>query len=116
MALSADWRTIMRFALIGFAFGVVGSASSLASDMSTIAVTFLLCPAALLCAPLFAWAFEAAEVGTSGFYLLWAIFALLNPIPDPLIGPKKAGFPPIPARPPTRSSSQEHLQQTTSHA
>ena len=63
MALTKDWRTIIHFALVGLALGIVGSASSLTSDVSTTAVTFLLCPAALLCAPLFAWAFEAAEAG-----------------------------------------------------
>jgi cell division protein FtsX len=92
MALSTDWRIIRRFALVGLALGVVGSASSLTSDMSTIAVTFLLCPATLLCAPLFAWAFEAGEVGTPGFYVLWAIVALVNAVIYALIGAAYVGL------------------------
>jgi hypothetical protein len=80
MALSKDWRTIMWFAVAGFALGVVSSASSLVTNMSSMAVTFLLCPAALLCLPLFAWAFEAAETGTLGFYILWGFVALINAI------------------------------------
>ena len=92
MAVGTDWRVIMRFALVGFALGIVGSASSLASDMSTVAVTFLLCPASLLCAPLFAWAFEAAEAGTVGFYLLWTIVALLNAVLYAVIGAAYVGL------------------------
>ena len=82
----------MRFALVGLALGVVGSASSLASDMSTVAITFLLCPAALLCAPLFAWAFEAAEVGTPGFYVLWVLVALINAVLYAIIGAAYVGL------------------------
>ncbi len=92
MALSADWRTIVRFALAGLALGVVGSASSVASAISTSAVALLLCPAALLCAPLFAWGFEAAETGTSGFYLLWAFVALVNAVLYALIGAAYVGL------------------------
>ena len=92
MALTKDWRTIIHFALVGLALGIVGSASSLTSDVSTIVVTFLLCPAALLCAPLFAWAFEAAEAGTSGFYLLWALVALVNAVLYALIGAAFVGL------------------------
>jgi hypothetical protein len=101
MALSKDWRTIMRFALAGFALGVVGSASSLTSYMSTIAVTFLLCPAALLCAPLFAWAFEAAEAGTLLFYLLWALVAVINAVLYALIGAAFVGLRKKPGGAPT---------------
>jgi hypothetical protein len=101
MALSKDWRTIMRFALVGFALGVVGSASSLTSDMSTVAVSFLLCPAALLCAPLFAWAFEAAEAGTSGFYLLWTLVAVINAVLYALIGAAFVGLRKKPGGAPT---------------
>jgi cell division protein FtsX len=92
MALNTDWRIIMRFALIGFVLGVVGSTTSLSSDTSAIAVTFLLCPAALLCAPLFAWAFEAAEFGTPGFYLLWALVALINAVLYALAGAAYVGL------------------------
>jgi hypothetical protein len=64
----------------------------LTADVSITAVTFLLCPAALLCAPLFAWAFEAAEVGPPGFYFLWAIVALINAVLYALVGAAYVGL------------------------
>ena len=86
----------MRFALVGLAVGIVGNATSFAfaSDMSTttIAIAFFLCPASLLCAPLFAWAFEAAEPWTPGFYLLWTIVALINAALYALIGAAYVGL------------------------
>jgi hypothetical protein len=101
MAISTDWRVIVRFALVGFALGIVGSASSLASDMSTVGIAFLLCPALLLCAPLFAWAFEAAEAGTAGFYLLSTIVAIVNAVLYAVIGAAYVGLRRKPGRAPT---------------
>jgi hypothetical protein len=73
----------------------------MSSEISALAVTFLLCPAALLCAPLFAWAFEAAEAGTSGFYVLWAFVAIVNAVLYALIGAAYVGLRKKPGGAPT---------------
>ena len=92
MALNSDWRIIIRFALAGFVIGFAGGASAESSDPSVAAVTFLLCPAALLCAPLFATAFEAAAAGTSLFWVLWTLVALINAVLYTLIGAAYVGL------------------------
>jgi hypothetical protein len=95
----------MRFGLVGFAAGIAGNAASFAfaSNMSTttIAITFFLCPASLLCAPLFAWTFEAAEAGTPGFYVLWTIVALINAVLYALVGAAYVGLRRTPGGVPT---------------
>src|SRR5712692_2462451 len=95
--MSKDWRTILRFAAMSFAIAapvavlqVVPDSSS--TNYSLTAVSILLCPASLLLAPLFAWFFEAAEVGTPGFYILWLFVGLTNAAVYAVIGAAYVGL------------------------
>jgi hypothetical protein len=95
--MSKDWRTICGFALLGLAFAVVtaGYEATSSSSNSNVAVDgflFVLCPAALLLSPLFASFFEAAEVGTPGFYILWSLAGLANAAIYALIGAAYVGL------------------------
>jgi hypothetical protein len=82
----------MRFALVGFGFGILGGISLASSDISVFAVSVLVCPAVLVCMPLFAMAFEAFEFGTPGFYLGWGLVALINAVLYLLIGAAYVGL------------------------
>ena len=95
--MSKDWRTILRFAALGLAFAVVAAgyealSSSFHSDVKVDAVSLVVCPAELLLLPLFAWFFEAAEAGTSGFYFLWSLTAFANAAIYAIIGAAYAGL------------------------
>jgi hypothetical protein len=97
IAMGKDWQTILRFAALGFAFAVLAAGYEVASnsahlDVSVDAVLLLVCPAELLLAPLFAWFFEAAEVGTTGFYFLWFLAALVNAAIYAIIGATYVGL------------------------
>jgi hypothetical protein len=81
--MDKDWRTILRFAILGFgvtivAVGVQFLPDSSSSNYSLSAVMIVLCPASLLLAPAFALFFEAAEPGTAVFYGLWLLVGLAN--------------------------------------
>jgi hypothetical protein len=95
--MSKDWRTILKFALLGLAFAVLAAgyeatSQSSHSNVMVDAVLLVVCPAALLLAPLFVWSFEAAEVGTSGFYLLWSLTALANAALYAIVGAAYVGL------------------------
>src|ERR1700693_4327696 len=70
--MSNDWRIILRFAALGLATTALYLAYQVLTDSSSRnnssdAVFIVLCPASVLLSPLFAWFFEAAEVGTALF-------------------------------------------------
>jgi len=95
--MDKDWRTIFRFALLGLASAAVVMMMQFAADSSSpnyslVAAGVLLCPASLLLAPVFVWFFEAAEVGTVGFYVLWAVVGLANAGIYTLIGAAYVGL------------------------
>ena len=99
-AMSKDWRIIFRFAVMGLAFTAFFVAYQVLTDSSPppppnwplLAVFVLICPASLLFAPLFAWFFEAAEVGTALFYVLWLLVGLANAAIYALIGAAYVGL------------------------
>lgn len=86
--MSSEWKTILRFSLAGFFLGVVGGAGMLMPDVDfrLVATSIIVCPASLLAIPFSAWLFEAAEVGTVGFYILWIAVAIANVIIYTVIG------------------------------
>lgn len=92
MALSLDWRTIFRFAGLGFAVGLaaVGAGLFTRSEASLIYVIFLLCPGALLCGPVFVAAFEGPWTGLS--FLCCVIVAVVNSIVYVIIGALYVGL------------------------
>ena len=95
--MDKDWRTILRFALLGFAISAIVALmeflpDSGSSDYSLTAVMILLCPASLLAAPLFAWFFEAAERGTALFFVLWFFVGLANAVLYALVGAAYVGL------------------------
>ena len=100
MRLSRDWQIIIRFALVGFALGLVSAGGDLVADTAApagadlrfTAVIFLLCPGALVAMPFSPMLFEAAEVGTSGFYLLWLMIAVINAVLYLLAGAAYVGL------------------------
>ena len=86
--MSSEWKTILRFSLAGFFLGLVGGAGMLVpnSDFRLVAASVIVCPASLLAIPFSSWLFEAAEVGTVGFCVLWIAVAITNEIIYTLIG------------------------------
>lgn len=74
-------REHYRFAIVGFAITALSVVWQLATDpfsgtqgQNVLMVMFLvLCPPSIISIPII-----DAEVGTSGFYFLWTIIALLN--------------------------------------
>ena len=100
--MSSEWKTILRFSVAGFFLGVVGGAGLLFPNqgLPLVAASFVVCPAGLLAMPLSAWLFEAAEVGTAGFYILWTAIAFANAIIYSLIGATWVGLRNSAASPP----------------
>jgi hypothetical protein len=95
--MDKDWRTILRFAAVGLVSAALVMAvqflpNSSFPNYSLMAVSILLCPASLLAAPLFAWFFEAAEVGTGLFYVLWAFTVLANGAMYAVVGAAYVGL------------------------
>ena len=86
--MSREWKTILRFSLAGFFLGIVGGAGMLLPDLDfrLAATSVIVCPASLLAIPFSVWLFEAAEVGSPGFYILWTAIAVANAIVYTLIG------------------------------
>jgi hypothetical protein len=78
--ISRDWRTILRFAVLGLAIAAIFSGFSEMDPApgSFVALvlgvaTLLLCPPSLLTFPLI-----DVDVGTGGFYVVLMVVALLN--------------------------------------
>src|SRR6266404_4731211 len=95
--MSNDWRIILRFAALGLATSALYLAYQVLLDssvrnFSSEAVFIVLCPASLLFAPLFAWFFEAAEVGTALFYVLWSFVGLTNALLYAFVGAAYVGL------------------------
>jgi len=81
--MDKDWRTILRFAALGFGAAAAAAATqfvpvSWPENYSLGAIAIVICPASLLLAPVFVSFFEAAETGTAGFYVLWMLVGLVN--------------------------------------
>jgi hypothetical protein len=86
MALTPEWRTINLFALVGLTLGAIAGAFSISSAAIPVAITIVLCPAALVCVPLFGWAFGFSVFETQKFYILWAVAAVSNAMFYALVG------------------------------
>jgi hypothetical protein len=86
MALTSHWRTIILLALVGLSLGATVGAFSISSTDIPDAITIILCPAALVCAPLFGWAFGFSVFETPKSYILWTVAALTNAVFYMLVG------------------------------
>jgi hypothetical protein len=86
MALTSHWRTIIRVALVGLSLGATAGTFSILSVDIPNAITIILCPAAVVCVPLFGWAFGFSVFETSKFYILWTVAALTNAVFYMLVG------------------------------
>jgi hypothetical protein len=78
--MSKDWRTILRFALLGLAIAAIffGISEADPKPGSSVAIwtgvaTIILCPGSLL----FVIAFDI-EPQTTGFAIMWLIIGLIN--------------------------------------
>jgi hypothetical protein len=95
--MSKDWKIIFRFAALGLAIGAIFPAQQALIDsgtrnLSMDAVLFVLCPVSLLFMPLSVYFFEAAEAGSPGFYMLWALVSLANAALYTVIGAAYVGI------------------------
>jgi hypothetical protein len=107
--LSKEWKTILRFSLAGFFLGIVGGAGTLVPNLDSrlVAISVIVCPASLLAIPFSVWLFEAAEVGTAGFYVLLTAIAVANAIVYSFIGAICVGLRKKPDKPATYGSHSE---------
>jgi Na+-driven multidrug efflux pump len=78
-------QIIARFAILGMivavffaAYQVTGDSASPAPIDRVSVLLFVLCPASLLSIPFAMKYFEAVEVGSAGFYIMWSVIALVN--------------------------------------
>jgi hypothetical protein len=92
--MSKDWRTILRFAVLGLAvaavfFGVSEMDPAPGSSVALVlgAATLLLCPGSLL----FVTAIDI-EPQTAGFALMWLIVGLINCAVYAVIGAAYVGL------------------------
>ncbi|MGB2899061.1 MAG: hypothetical protein WBB89_07340 [Candidatus Acidiferrum sp.] len=93
--MSKDWRTILRFAVMGLVITAVFVAYQVLTDsspppppnISLILMFMVLCPPSFLTIPLI-----DVEIGSEGFYPLWSIVALMNAVLYAVIGAAYVGL------------------------
>jgi hypothetical protein len=93
--MSKDWRTILGFAAVGLGITAVFVAYQVLTDSSPprppstlmYLIFMILCPPSFLTIPLI-----DVEIGSEGFYPVWAIVALMNAALYAVIGAAYVGL------------------------